>query len=90
MDQHPALVSGRTAVITGAASGIGLAAAKALVGLGMAVAMVDLPGQKLEAAAKALGETGAHVLRSAPMSPRKARCTQPPPRSVPGFRRLPS
>lgn len=62
MDQHPALVSGRTAVITGAASGIGLAAAKALVGLGMAVAMVDLPGQKLEAAAKALGETGAHVL----------------------------
>ena len=32
---HPALTAGRSAVIAGAASGIGLAAAKAFAGRGM-------------------------------------------------------
>ncbi|MBH0239069.1 SDR family NAD(P)-dependent oxidoreductase [Methylobrevis albus] len=51
---HPAIAAGHTAVITGAASGLGLAAARALAAHGMAVAMIDLPGPRLEAAAASL------------------------------------
>ncbi|MBV9510122.1 MAG: SDR family NAD(P)-dependent oxidoreductase [Caulobacteraceae bacterium] len=40
----------RTAVITGAASGIGLALAEACGAEGMRVALADLPGERLEAA----------------------------------------
>jgi hypothetical protein len=44
-----------TAVITGAASGIGRAAARALGARGMALALIDLPGPALDAAAAELG-----------------------------------
>jgi NAD(P)-dependent dehydrogenase (short-subunit alcohol dehydrogenase family) len=54
MDQHPALTEGRVAVITGAASGIGLAAAKRFAALGMKVCLADLGGRALEAAASEL------------------------------------
>src|SRR4051794_6753692 len=59
---HPALSEGRTAVITGAGSGIGLAAARAFAPqLGMRVCLADLPGEKLDRAAeevaKAVGGT---------------------------------
>ena len=58
---HPAFVAGRTAVITGAASGIGFAAAEAVVAMGMAVLMIDLPGERLEQAAARLAAKGATV-----------------------------
>ena len=51
MANHPAIAEGRAAVITGAASGIGLAAAKRLAGLGMKVVMADLESPQLRAAA---------------------------------------
>jgi len=52
MAQHPAIASDRVAVITGAASGIGLAAAKRLAGLGMKVCLADLEGDTLRRSAE--------------------------------------
>jgi NAD(P)-dependent dehydrogenase (short-subunit alcohol dehydrogenase family) len=52
---HPALSSGNVAVITGAADGIGLAAAHRLSGLGMTVVLCDLDTDKLTAARDAIG-----------------------------------
>lgn len=51
---HPALTSGRAAVVVGAASGIGLAAARRFAGLGMKVCLADQNAQALEAAVKAV------------------------------------
>ena len=51
MSNHPALAPGRVAVITGAASGIGLAAARRFASLGMKVGMADANAEALQAAA---------------------------------------
>ena len=59
---HPAFTAGRTAVITGAASGIGLAAATTMAGQGLHVVMIDLPGEKLQAAADSLSASGVKIL----------------------------
>jgi NAD(P)-dependent dehydrogenase (short-subunit alcohol dehydrogenase family) len=50
----PAIEAGRTAVITGAASGIGLAAAHRFAGLGLNVVMADRDAAALEEAARAV------------------------------------
>ena len=52
---HPALEPGRAAVITGAASGIGLATAKRMASLGLRVCLADRDAEALERAVAALG-----------------------------------
>jgi NAD(P)-dependent dehydrogenase (short-subunit alcohol dehydrogenase family) len=52
--QHPALAPGRVAVVTGAASGIGFAAARRFASLGMKVCAADVDGDALGVARRAL------------------------------------
>src|SRR5579859_819303 len=51
---HPAIVPGAVAVVTGGASGIGLAAAKRFLSLGLHVCIADR-GERLDEARRALG-----------------------------------
>ncbi len=59
---HPALTPGRAAVITGAASGIGLAAAQRFAAMGLDVCMADIDEAALVREAAKLAGTGARVL----------------------------
>ena len=47
---HPALVPGSVAVITGGASGIGLAAAKRFAAMGMRVCIADIGADRIDKA----------------------------------------
>jgi hypothetical protein len=66
-DSHPALAPGAVAVITGGASGIGFAAAKAFVRRGMKVCIADLGGEPLARAAALLEQAvpGADIMSHA-------------------------
>ncbi|SFR89558.1 SDR family NAD(P)-dependent oxidoreductase [Sphingomonas jatrophae] len=61
MDQQPAIAAGRTAVITGGASGIGLAVAERLAAAGMRLLLADIDEAALGTAAAQLRASGAQV-----------------------------
>lgn len=56
MTQHPALIAGNVAVVTGGADGIGLAAARYYKSIGMDVCLADIDPEKLEVARTELGD----------------------------------
>jgi NAD(P)-dependent dehydrogenase (short-subunit alcohol dehydrogenase family) len=69
MSQHPALNAGRVAVITGAASGIGLAAAIRFAAMGLKVCLADLSAEALERAAAQVADVslaGREAVMTAP------------------------
>ena len=57
----PAVAPGHVAVVTGGASGIGLAVAEAMIGEGMSVVLADVDAPKLRDAEARLSEDGASV-----------------------------
>src|SRR4051812_22960657 len=59
---HPAIISGRVAVVTGAASGIGLAAAQRLGAAGMRLVVADRDEVGLAAATAGLRDAGCEVV----------------------------
>ena len=58
---NEAIKQGGIAVITGAASGVGFAAAEDLAGRGLDLVLIDLPGPALDEAASKLSNSGASV-----------------------------
>ncbi|WP_260599479.1 SDR family NAD(P)-dependent oxidoreductase [Sphingomonas endolithica] len=61
MTDHPAIAAGRVAVITGGASGIGLATARRLGAAGMRILLADIAAEQLAVAVVALRSEGIDV-----------------------------
>ena len=68
MPLPPALAAGHVAVVTGAASGIGLAAATRFLDLGLDVCLADRDGAALETALEQLGSRGTVVAHETDVS----------------------
>jgi NAD(P)-dependent dehydrogenase (short-subunit alcohol dehydrogenase family) len=69
MNSHPALAPGRVAIVTGAASGIGRAAALRFAGLGLKICLADLASDALDAAeaeASSISPLGAEGVLAVP------------------------
>lgn len=62
---HPSLTPGSTAVITGAASGIGFAMALALAARGIRICLADLAGERLDMALAQVRATGGDAIAHA-------------------------
>lgn len=62
MQRHPAIASGRVAVVTGGASGIGLAAARRFGAEGMRLVIADVDGAALDRAVAGLAAAGVEAL----------------------------
>jgi NAD(P)-dependent dehydrogenase (short-subunit alcohol dehydrogenase family) len=60
MSTHPALTEGRVAVVTGAGSGIGLAAARRFAAMGLKVCLADLSQQALQPAMAEVAAASPH------------------------------
>lgn len=58
---HPAFLQSNVAVITGGASGIGLAAAKRFANIGLKVAIADLGGERLDRALEEIIQTSGNA-----------------------------
>ena len=67
VEKRPAIAPGRVAVITGAASGIGLAAAQRLARDGMKIVLADLPGAGLDRARDTVADmSGRDAVKAVP------------------------
>lgn len=62
----PALASGNVAVITGGASGIGLAAAKRFAAMGMRIVLADIGGARLDDAGRTVAAIGDGAVLAVP------------------------
>lgn len=65
---HPAITEGNVAVITGGASGIGLATAERLARSGLRVYIADLDEDALKEAAASLADTGEVIAQTTDVS----------------------